>query len=369
MARILAVANQKGGCGKTSLAVNLAAALAQRNEHVLLVDFDPQGHASLGLGVDGGRLEKSMYNVLTEAPDERAALDDVVQHAGAALDLAPASVALCALEQELAGRNGRELRLKRALKAVEHVYDFIIIDCPPSLGLLTFNALIAANELIIPLECSSYALQGAARLLDTVALIRHELEHDLEHYIVFSMVDRATRFSRAMMRTTLDAYPGRVLHTRIEYTVRIKESAARGRPVTHSRSRRSRAWRNFYSLACEIQSLKRLAEIHCMRLDFSASKFPLQLHSGVCFALQNEQARDVYVLGDFNNWKAGEESRLLPDGFGGWRKFVPLLPGVSYQYKYCVDGAWVDDQNNPCREPSPYGGYNSVIALETSLPA
>jgi 1,4-alpha-glucan branching enzyme len=117
-------------------------------------------------------------------------------------------------------------------------------------------------------------------------------------------------------------------------------------------------------LACEIQNLKILSKIQKMKLDFSNSHFPLKLANGVYFAIQNENAFDVHIVGDFNNWKVSWDSRLNPDGFGGWRKFISLKPGTEYHYKYLVDGEWEEDHNNPDRELSPYGGFNSKVELE-----
>ncbi|MCP4717348.1 MAG: AAA family ATPase, partial [Deltaproteobacteria bacterium] len=136
MSRILAIANQKGGCGKTTIAVNLAATLAQRNQHVLLIDLDPQANASSGLGVDSELLETSMYDLLVDTRAAPGAITDIVRQVTPTLDLAPATVALCAVEQLLAGQDERELCLKKHLESVAHLYDYIIIDCPPSLGLL-----------------------------------------------------------------------------------------------------------------------------------------------------------------------------------------------------------------------------------------
>ncbi|MCP4715245.1 MAG: AAA family ATPase, partial [Deltaproteobacteria bacterium] len=333
-------------------------------QHVLLIDLDPQANASSGLGVDSELLEASMYDLLVDTRAAPGAITDIVRQVTPTLDLAPATVALCAVEQLLAGQDERELCLKKHLESVAHLYDYIIIDCPPSLGLLTFNALVAARELIIPFETSCYAYQGVEKLLETVALLKDELGHRLEYHILPSMIDAKTRFARELLRKINADYPGHVLTTCIHQAIKLKEAAAKGKPITRYRSRKSRAFQDFHNLACEIQNLNMLSIMKQRKLDFDTHRFPLQMTSGIYFALQDAHASEVHLVGDFNNWKVGEDSRLVSDGFGGWRKFVPLVAGTSYRYKYFIDGEWLPDSNNPHHEPSPYGGHDSVITVE-----
>jgi chromosome partitioning protein len=363
MARTIAVANQKGGCGKTTIAINLAASLSLRDENVLLIDLDPQGHTSLGLGVDIENLEAGMYDVMAAKDNGSSSIENTICHLNSKLDLAPTNVSLCAIEQMLAGKEGREFRLKKQLKHISELYNYIIIDCPPSLGLLTFNALLAADELIIPVESSLYSFQGVGKLLETVALLKEELGHTLDYYILFSMFEGRTKFSRELLDKTIDTYGDHVLNTKINYTIKLKEAANKGKPITRYRSKRSRAFKDFFNLACEIENLKILNKISNIKLDVADFQLPLKMTNGIYFAIQNKNASNVHVVGNFNNWKANEESRLRSDGFGGWRKFIGLQPGSRYHYKYLVDGEWVEDHNNPRREPSPYGGFNSIIEI------
>ena len=167
--RIIAMVNQKGGCGKTTSAINTAAAFAELGQRVLLVDFDPQGHASIGVGCDADALDKTIYDVLTR-PGTRLA-DVVTRTSVGGLDLAPCNVLLAGAELELIGRAGRELLLARALQTVRDSYDLCVIDCPPSLGTLTLNALVTSTDVIVPVQMHYYALEGLRRLLETVRII------------------------------------------------------------------------------------------------------------------------------------------------------------------------------------------------------
>ena len=383
MSRTIAIANQKGGCGKTTVSINLAASLAFQNQNVLLIDLDPQGHASLGLGCDIEKLEAGMYDVLAGKKDGSISISDITQKINDNLDLAPTNSSLNALEELSAGKVGREFLLKNRLKPSKKLYEYIIIDCPPNLGLLTFNALLAAEELIIPFESSLFSFQGVGKLLESVTLLKEELGHKLDYYILFSMFENRTRFSRELLRKTIVKYKGKVLNNKINYTVKLKEAAGKGKPITSYRSKESTAFKDFYSLAREvqklkilsnvhrdfynmareIQDLKMLTSIHKMKLDFSKFQFPLKLENGAYFALQNEKAADVHIVGDFNNWEVNGESKLNPDGFGGWRKYISLSPGTTYRYKFLIDGEWKEDHMNPAQEPSSDGGFNSVIEM------
>lgn len=229
MAKIIAVANQKGGVGKTTTAVNLAAVIAKWGHKVLLVDADPQGNATSGIGVQRGSFRKSLYHSLV--------LDDPVSSIKLAssiesLDIIPASKDLAGAEIELVEVAQREFRLKRALASVEESYDYMIVDCPPSLGLLTLNALTAAKSLLVPIQCEYYALEGVTELFDTLARIRRLHNPGLMiEGLLLTMYDERTNLSAAVAADLRDFYGLQVFQTVIPRNVRLAEAPSYGKPI------------------------------------------------------------------------------------------------------------------------------------------
>jgi chromosome partitioning protein len=230
-AHVLAMCNQKGGVGKTTSAINLGAALAELGRRVLLVDFDPQGALSVGLGVNPHELDRTVYNLLMERD---VTADDVLLKTNVpGLDLLPSNIDLSAAEVQLVGEVAREQTLGRVLGPVLPDYDYVIIDCQPSLGLLTVNALTAADSVIIPLECEFFALRGVALLMDTIQKVQERLNPELElQGILATMYDARTLHGREVLARVVEAFGDRVFHTVINRTVRFPETTVVGEPIT-----------------------------------------------------------------------------------------------------------------------------------------
>ena len=230
-ARILAMCNQKGGVGKTTSTINLGAALAECGRRVLLVDFDPQGALSVGLGVNPLQLDLTMHNLLMER--DVTVEDVMLKTAIPGMDLLPSNIDLSAAEVQLVNEVAREQTLARALAPVRDDYDIVLIDCQPSLGLLTVNALTAAHGVIIPLECEFFALRGVALLIQTIEKVKERLNPDLEvEGILATMYDARTLHGREVLARVIEAFDTRVFHTVINRTVRFPETTVAGEPIT-----------------------------------------------------------------------------------------------------------------------------------------
>ncbi len=228
--RIVAVVNQKGGVGKTTSTINLGAALAEECARVLLVDFDPQGALSVGLGLNPNEIEVSVYNLLL---DRTVGLPDVVSTSSVpGLDLVPSNIDLSAAEVVLVTEVAREHLLKRCLEPAQEIYDYILIDCPPSLGLLTVNALTAAGSVIIPLECEYFALRGMALLMDTVGKVKERLNPELEVLgIVATMLEARTVHGREVLSRVGEAFGDKLFKTVIHKTIKFAEAPVAGIPI------------------------------------------------------------------------------------------------------------------------------------------
>jgi chromosome partitioning protein len=230
-ARILSLCNQKGGVGKTTSTINLGAALADYGRRVLLVDFDPQGALSVGLGVNYMDLDRTIYNLLMQP---ETTIDDVLLKTNVpGMDLVPSNIDLSAAEVQLVGEVAREQTLQRVLEPVLPDYDFVLIDCQPSLGLLTVNALTASHGVIIPLECEYFALRGVALLIQTLDKVRERLNPQLElEGVLATMFDARTVHSREVLARLVEAFGEKTFHTVINRTVRFPETTVAGEPIT-----------------------------------------------------------------------------------------------------------------------------------------
>ncbi len=228
-ARVISITNQKGGVGKTTTSVNLAASLAQEGKRVLLVDLDPQGNATMGSGVDKMELEVSVYDALMD-PSETKSHISVSEVAG--YDLLPSNADLTAAEVHLLELEDKEQRLANALDEVSDYYDYVLIDCPPSLNMLTLNALVASDSVIIPMQCEYYALEGLSALLNTINQVQAHVNEDLEiEGILRTMYDPRNRLSLEVSRQLFNHFPNKVYRTVIPRNVRLAEAPSHGVPV------------------------------------------------------------------------------------------------------------------------------------------
>ncbi|MFC0273068.1 ParA family protein [Metabacillus herbersteinensis] len=229
MGKIIAIANQKGGVGKTTTSVNLGACLAYIGKRVLLVDVDPQGNATSGIGVEKADVEYCIYDILVEDVDVKKVIKPTAVEN---LDVIPATIQLAGAEIELVPTISREVRLKRALETVKHQYDYMIIDCPPSLGLLTINALTASDAVLIPVQCEYYALEGLSQLLNTVRLVQKHLNTDLMiEGVLLTMLDARTNLGIQVIEEVKKYFQDKVYKTIIPRNIRLSEAPSHGQPI------------------------------------------------------------------------------------------------------------------------------------------
>lgn len=250
--RTIAIINQKGGCGKTTTAINLAACMARMNQKTLLVDMDPQGHCAVGLAVPEEQVERSVYDVLIEPQDGRPALtSEIVWQIATDFDLAPSNLKLAAFEQVFAGRRGREDRLASALKQVSNTYQWAIVDCPPSVGLITFNALKACDEVIVPVETGYFSLHGLTKIMETLEELKETLGKDIAIRVLPTLYDTRTKLAREVLAELRAKFRDYLMDSAINFNTKLKEAASFGQPITEY-DPGSRGYKDFANLAREL---------------------------------------------------------------------------------------------------------------------
>lgn len=380
--RIITITNQKGGCGKTTTAVNLAASLAVNDRKVLLIDLDPQAHATLGLNIES---DLSIYNVLSKLTSKKVGLNAIIRNQAPNFDIAPSSMVLSTLEQELAGEIGRESRLNDALAEAreKESYDYILIDCPPNLGLLTINAIRAAHEVIVPVEASRFSLEGVSQLLSIISLVRDRLNHDVGHRIVVTNFDSRLQHSFQMLDSIKARFGDRLFSTIVHVNVKLREAQNSGTTI-FAYDKYCRGAKDYFSLSRELimqeqdypaerraaapaakaakETRPAPAKIDLSKRMEEILREELPKMSEVVFSISAPDAREVYVAGEFNSWKLDDASRMERGNNGTWKKRVSLNAG-TYRYQFVIDGRWTQDTDNPAAETSPYGSVNSLVEV------
>ena len=372
--RTIAVVNQKGGCGKTITSINLSAFLARARRRVLLVDMDPQGHATLGLLGKEVPPSTTMYEVFLQgAGGNPGVLREIVCSIRDNLHVAPADILLSAIPETLAGRAGREDILSAALASVRDDYDYVVVDCPPTVGVLTFNALKACSEAIVPMDPSFFSLHGIGKLLETFDVLARETGHQITPRVLVTLYSGRSPFVKAVVDEIRHHLDGRHFETLIRYSIKLAEAASHGVPIADY-STRCAGFEDYQALAAEVlaqepedTTREPLApDPTCEPLATQDDTLgvrpsaPTATPDGVLFTLQALDAERVHLAGDFNDW-ALDGSEMEPVD-GVWTKLVKLPPG-RYRYRFVVDGQWRSDPLNAIVEPSAYGGQDSVLVV------
>jgi chromosome partitioning protein len=381
--RTIAVFNQKGGCGKTTTAIHLSACLAESGKRTLLIDLDPQGHATIGTNVKQEDVECSTFDCLVDREDGCAVLSlaDIAWEILNDFYLAPASIMLSAAEQRLAGLENRQERLLEALRRIDHLYDFVVIDCGPSMNLLSINALRASDTVIVPVETGFFSVESVGRVRETIQMVAQRTGHEPRVMIVPTMYDPRTKSDRAAYKQLQRDCSDFLSETTIRFNAKLKEAAAAGSPITEYFAG-CRGHKDYQSLAHELMAETvqfRMAEAatteRAARAEETATVDrmtaeivgPNLADDGVVFVARAPGAQSVRLAGSFNGWNpdAGFMNRD-PSDETLWRMRVPLTAG-HHEYRLVIDGQWAADPANPNTRVNEFGEFNSVVELGSAV--
>ncbi len=300
-------------------------------------------------------LEKSIYDVFSEA--HRRSIDEVSLAIEQNLYLVPSQLVLSAVEQELAGKPGRESILSKSIQGTERSYDYIIIDCPPNLGLLTCNALRSCSEALVPIEMSVFSLQGVARLLEIIDILKMEYGHEMRVKALATICNQRTLFAKEVLKNIEQHFGKDVYQTIIHATVKLKEAAGYGLPVVKY-DKRCRGAADYQALAQEVIAEEKRVSVTRTPVRLG----PQQIEKGVVLRYYDPQAREVKIAGDFSGWVPIDNIMIQQKGEKIWRGTVKLKPG-TYQYKFVVDGEWKTDPYNPEVVTGELGVSNSLLVV------
>jgi chromosome partitioning protein len=357
--RVISIANQKGGCGKTTTAINLSACLALKRRKVLLVDMDPQGHSAMGLSIDTDGLQKTVHDALGGSEGMGVALDDVTVKVTENFDIAPSNIGLSTFEHIVSMIPGRETRLKEAIEGLHQAYDYIIIDCPPSLGLLTFNSLMASREVFIPIEMGLFSLHGTGKLMEILDLVQDKTEFEIRVRVMATMFDRRTRIAKEIVNNIKEHFKGKMFRTVINANVKLREAQGFGESIVEY-ARNSKGCSDYLALAKEVLGEEKIPGV--MKSEKQKKQSSQPTYRKAQFVFHGPKANRVLIVGNFNNWVRTGDYHMQRNDDGTWSKEILLAPGV-YQYKFLVDDEWMEDQNNPNVVEDPFGGRNSILEI------
>jgi chromosome partitioning protein len=367
--KIIAIANHKGGCGKTTTAINLSACLGKKEQRVLLLDLDPQGHSSLGFGVFNEDA-RDLYDVFTgEVSLEEIILPGVFT----GVDVVPATLTLAAAEHLPVRNEDRDEQLKIHLQPIRESYDYAVIDCPPSTGLLSLNALAVADLVLIPIEMSLFGLSGIDHMYKTIALMRARHNRDISIRVLPTLVDSRTRLCRHFLHEVGERFADDVSSVMVQSTVRLKEAVRQGVPII-AYDPTSTVAVQYNRLADELMSVlntipasgdARKSPIGQMKSAFDSARAQLRKFSGeqkVTLRFYDMTGKDVRLAGSFNDW-VPDQGVITRWADGVVEKVVTLMPG-SYEYRLIIDGVWQEDPSNPEQVLNLSGGYNSILHVQ-----
>jgi chromosome partitioning protein len=367
--KIIAIANHKGGCGKTTTAINLSACLGKKEQRVLLLDLDPQGHSSLGFGVFNEDA-RDLYDVFTgEVSLEEIILPGVFT----GVDVVPATLTLAAAEHLPVRNEDRDEQLKIHLQPIRESYDYAVIDCPPSTGLLSLNALAVADLVLIPIEMSLFGLSGIDHMYKTIALMRARHNRDISIRVLPTLVDSRTRLCRHFLHEVGERFADDVSSVMVQSTVRLNEAVRQGVPII-AYDPTSTVAVQYNRLADELMSVlntipasgdARKSPIGQMKSAFDSARAQLRKFSGeqkVTLRFYDMTGKDVRLAGSFNDW-VPDQGVITRWADGVVEKVVTLMPG-SYEYRLIIDGVWQEDPSNPEQVLNLSGGYNSILHVQ-----